>query len=330
MILAFCIGFLPIFLSWYGRNFQIYWGFTQYTSSGELAEITSLGPVFSITTIARFWKVIALWHFGWPLILFIGITFLWTIVKIRTVLFEIYKTTFLAKINISALFSIKNQTVTNSILLILFIIPLPAFIISTLSLNKTARYLLPVEVFWLVLISFFITVIWKTSRKFGKTILIAFFCLLLYQFIQGASSNIPELPLTGQIFTTGQYIKTDPKEEKYQYLYDYFSKNVKQSLNAKVYLIPEQTVLNDAELIWYFRQKGKVLNTIGEFSSYTSIEQGKEKLEQTDYVIIDTNPAIAEKYKEKYLEIVKNVREGNFLKLESNSKLNLEIFIRVY
>jgi hypothetical protein len=236
----------------------------------------------------------------------------------------------LAKINISTFLNIKSQTVTNKILLILFIIPLPVFIISTFSLNKTARYLLPVEVFWLVLFGFLITIIWKTSRKFGKTVIIAFFCLLLYQFIQGASSNLPELPLTGQIFSTGQYIKTDPKEEKYQYLFYYFSQKVNQTSNPKVYLIPEQTVLNDAELIWYFRQKGNILNTIGEFSSYTSIAQGQEKLEQTDYVIIDTDPAIAKKYNDKYLEIVKNVREGNFLKLDSSTKLNLEIFIRVY
>jgi hypothetical protein len=172
--------------------------------------------------------------------------------------------------------------------------------------------------------------IWTTSQRFGRIILIGFFILLTYQFIQGASSNLPELPLTGQIFSTGQYIKKDSNEGKYKYIYDYFLANVKPNTMEKVYLIPEQINLNDAELIWYFRQRGYILNTIGEFSSYTSILQGEEKLEQTDYVIIDTLPVLSEKYYDKYREIAKLVNESNFFKINTDNNLNLEIFVKVY
>jgi len=314
LILAFCIGFLPLFLSWYGRNLLTYWDFTKLTSSGDLAEISSLGPVFSLVTVAKFWKVIALWHFGWTLLATIGIIFVLLVGKLRISFLNIFKG--------------KNKT--KKALLMLFLLPLPALIVSTLNINKTARYLLPVEVFWVIFIAYFAALLWKVSQKVGRIIIVGLFVVLLYQFIQSASTTLPGFPILGEIYTTNKYLKVDPKEEKYSYLYNYIAEELKPEQTAKFYLIPEQVQLNDAELIWYFRQKGYALNTIGEFSSYTSLSQGIGKIEQADYVIIDIAPVISEKYLDKYKEMVNKVTEGNYIKIKTNENLGLEIFVRVF
>jgi 4-amino-4-deoxy-L-arabinose transferase-like glycosyltransferase len=311
---AFCLGFLPLFLSWYARNFQTYLDFTKYTSSGDLAEISSLGPVFSLVTVARFWKVIALWHFGWTLLGTIGIIVVWLIGKLRMSLLNIFKG--------------KNKT--KKALLMLFLLPLPALIVSTLSINKTARYLLPVEVFWIIFIAFFVALLWGMSKKIGRIIIIGIFIILSYQFIQSTSTTLPNFPIKGEIYTTNKYLKADPKEEKYKYLFTYITNQLKPDSMAKFYLIPEQVQLNDAELIWYFTQKGYSLNTIGEFSSYTSLTQGIDKIGQADYVIIDNSPVIAEKYLNKYKAITTKVTEGNYIKITDNIDLGLDIFVRVY
>lgn len=309
-LLAFAIGFTPLFLSWYGKNLITYWEFTKFTSSGPLAEITSLGPVFSPSTIIAYWKVVILWHFGWPFLAALSVGIIAFVLKVFR---KIKKT-----------FSIKKKF--NKVLLILFIIPLPAFITFTFSVNKTARYLLPVEFFWLILIAFLIVKLWAFGGKILKIICTGIMLSLLILFIQGF---IPlSIPSTSMIPSTQKFYTTDNANLKYEYLYTFFDQENIKLEKAKVYLIPEQTSLNDAELIWYSTQKKLSLNAIGEFSTYTSLDEGKQKVDETKYVIINTAPDFAKKYYNKFEEIRSYVN-NNFLRVETNKDLDLEIYIKV-
>jgi len=313
---VFLLSFLPIFLSWYGKNLITYWEFTKFTSSGELAAISSLGPVFSIVTVLKFWKIIALWHFGWPLLAVIfGMIAILLIKKPKI------KKNFLKHIFTS------NQD--NKILLALFILPLPALITATLSLNKTTRYYIPVEFFWIIVFAFLFVCAWEHKRKTIKVYIIVSMIFLSYQYMQAFLPNVRLLPQTGLIFSIGHYVSSDNVQNKYDYLYKFFKFELQNNKEAKIYLVPEQTTLNDAELIWYFTQKGERLNTIGEFSAYHTYEQGLAKVEETNYVIVNTKPVLSAKYNFPYSHLVSKIRSGDFLKVSTDQDLGITIYLRI-
>src|SRR3972149_8464162 len=112
---VFFIAFLPLTLTWYGQNLQTYLQFANYTTSGELAKYTSLGPVWHPLTVLRFWYVIATWVFGWPFVLLAAAVLL---IRILQQKFKYFR-------QLS-----KRQ-------LLLVIIPIPSLLAATLSDNKT-------------------------------------------------------------------------------------------------------------------------------------------------------------------------------------------------
>ena len=335
-IIFFMIGFLPVFLSWFGKNLVTYWEFTKYTSSGELANIATLGPVLSPITMLRFWKVIALWHFSWPLVLFELIILIIILFKSKAIGLKIFYKEIISRFsfkgfNIGKIFT--NNDFWNGqdvkAFLALIILPLPAFLIATFSLNKTARYFLPVEFFWIIVFGYLIVFIWQYKNLIIRGICVIFLLLLSYQFAQGFLPSIRVLPQTGFILTTGHYQPTDSSQKNYDYLYNFFQKELAKNQDLKIYLVPEQTTLNDAELIWYFTQKGMKINTIGEFSVYNTLDQGYTKLDLADYVIVNTKPNLAEKYYLQYSQIVSKIKGGNFLKITEDENLGLIIFVKV-
>lgn len=283
----FLLGFLPLAATWYGPNFSTYWAFTQYTSTGELAEITSLGPVWSPLTWFSYFKVIALWHWGIPLLTIV-------IGAFGLVSFKLKKAVF-------------TKILANKELLYLLLTPVPALIITTLSVNKTARYFLPVEFLWLIALSYLGVWLWyslpqfKTGLRKGLLLLIAL--VLAYPFLQSVAVFLPRLPGTGYLSASGPYLKTDPSQEKYDFVSEFIGLLGDEVRRGDTYLIPEQVKFNEAELVWYGTQKGLQLNSIGEFSAYSSLAEGIKKVGLAEILIIDTNPELAEKYYAKFTEL---------------------------
>jgi hypothetical protein len=313
--LSFLLGFLPVFLSWYGQNLGTYLEFAGRTSMGDVANATSLGPVFSPITVLKFWKVISLWHFGWPLVVLIVGLLVFLIIK--------------NKKSLSKKIFIKPE---NKLLTALFLIPLPSLILATLNTSKTARYFLPVEIFWIILFAFLINLMWQERSKIIKGAIVLFIILTGYQFLQAfipGSLKLPQLPQTGLIFSTGKFVEKDPKQAQYDYMVNFFQQEIKANKGEIFYLVPEQIDFNDAELIWYFTQKGEKLNTLGEFSVYTRLDQGIEKIGQSGYVIINSKPDLTADNYFKYSRLVSKIRSGGFLKIAQSQDLGIMIYLKI-
>jgi hypothetical protein len=302
-LISLLVVFTLIAATWYGKNLGTYWEFTKFTSSGVLAEVSSLGPVWSPLTWLKYWKVIALWHFGWPVLAatFLSIA-LWLFVIRPDIKAQLQNWRFFFK--------------KYSGVVLLILLPLPALIATTFSLGKTARYFLPVEFAWLIVIAWVLVSIYshfliELKLKNNKIMLLnlGFFGLLIsYSFIQSFLVFLPRLPATGYITASAQYLRQDKTEAVYAYLLDYYRE--KDLGSAKFYMIPEQTRLNDAELIWYFTQNQNSINTLGEFSPQTTIEQAKVKILQADYLIIDSNPELAKTYLPKFKELLDSLTKS--------------------
>lgn len=296
-VLIFVVPFLLTTLSWYGQNLNTYIEFTKYTSSGELAEITSLGPVYSPETWFKFWKVICLWHFGLPILALAGVS----------LIINFYKTS-----KIKLLFAFKEL----NFLILSF---LPAFLLTTFSVNKTARYFYPVEFFVVVLIAYLVYQVWANKSKVYKLIVLFLFALSFYPFLNSIITVLPTIPYTNFMYSSGEYQTVDKDEVKYSFIVDELKKYPYEQKD-QVYLIAETPEVNDAQILWYSFQKGENIKTIGEFSLYTTASEGKAKVDKADLVILHTGLVFDEKYMSKYLEMINYVKGNPAFELVSNKE----------
>lgn len=288
----FVLGFLPLAATWYAQNLIPYWEFTRYTSFGPLAEITSLGPVWSPVTWLKFWNVIALWHFSWPWLLAI------LLLLIISAFFIIKKRLYII--------NLRKLTTTQKTFLLLALIPVPAFLMATLSINKTARYFLPVEVFWILLLVYIfwqilVAVVAQVKKQQLKFVFIAILLLgslISYPFMQSVITFLPQLPRTSYLPNSGKPLKTDSSRDMYNFALA--SLTIYTDANSSVYILPEQVRFNDAQLQWEFAQKEIPRVFLGEFSSYHSFADGVAKVDVADTIVLDLNPDIPETYIAKY------------------------------
>jgi len=316
----FLLGLVPLVLTWYGKNLGTYLDFTRTTSTGIMAEITSLGPVWSPVTWLKFWKVIALWHFGWPLIL-------------------------LAVVSVLLIILFKQRTFTNLLrtqagkwdlrLIYLIAAPLPALAAATLNLNKTARYVLPAEVFVVILIAYFTgMVLFEYQKKIRMLVFAVPLLLVIYPFIQSVIPQLPHLPTTNYMYSADAYLAKDPNEGRYAYMLSLFEANKQDLAGSVFYLVPEQVRLNDAELQWYFTERGETIKTSGEFSAYTTLDQGKSKVDAADTLILDTNPDIGANYLDKYQQLKSYIiDQGSFFRIAGRTfpgSSDLEVYLKAH
>jgi len=296
-IIVFAIPFLLTTLTWYGQNLTTYIEFTKYTSSGELAEITSLGPVYSPITWFKYWKVIGLWHFGLPILLMGGVS----------LIINYFKTS-----KIKLLFAFKEL----NFLILSF---LPAFILTTLSVNKTARYFYPVEFFIVVIIAYLVFQVWANKSKVFKLFVLFLFALSFYPFIDSIIKVLPNIPYTNFMYSSAEYQSLDVDEQKYSFIIEELKKYPYQEKD-EVYLVAETPELNDAQILWYASLKGEEIKTIGEFSLYTTLDEGKAKIDKADIVILHVGLSFDEKYLQKYLDALEYIKSNTAFELVSNKE----------
>ena len=108
----------------------------------------------------------------------------------------------------------------------------------------------------------------------------------------------------------------------------------KDNSTLKTYLVPEQTYFNEAELVWYFTERGYGLNSLGEFTKYEDLQKGKEKINLADILIVETNPETQPLYYDKYQEIVAYTLESQKFLLVSSldiqkTQSRLMVFIKI-
>lgn len=307
-LIILLIPFILLSLTWYGPNLNTYIEFSKYTSTGELAEITSLGPVFSISTILKFWYVIATWHFGLPIILLIAFLILAQIIRIFSK--DIYISIAKKKLidTIKAKFILTNTRNSYNEILFLALSFIPALILNTLSVNKTARYFFPVEFFLIIIIAYLSIITIKEGNKLFKLITLFLIALSFYPITQSIIPNLKALPYTNLMYTSNTYLREDSDKEKYEYVLNI----LKENKDRTIYTIAETVDFNDAQLIWYSFLNGLKINTVGEFSLYTTIDEGISKVNNSNLIIVQYNIAINDKYKDKYIDIIKYVEDSNF------------------
>jgi len=340
---VFFIAFLPLILTWYGQNLQTYLQFASYTTSGELAKYTSLGPVWHPLTVLRFWYVIATWVFGWPFVL----------LALAALLIRLLQQKFKYFRQLS-----KKQV-------LLLMIPFPALLAATLSDNKTARYFVPVIGFWVLLIAYEINLVFSLLRKDGLirlpnvlsrvsgnrvlgkaavvTLVLVFLislCLSIYPYSQSVLTFLPKLPKTGLNYAAGPLNRSQVSRLRYQFFFQTYKQILmqkdlaKDNSTLKTYLVPEQTYFNEAELVWYFTERGYGLNSLGEFTKYEDLQKGKEKINLADILIVETNPETQPLYYDKYQEIVAYTLESQKFLLVSSldiqkTQSRLMVFIKI-
>ena len=296
-IIVFLIPFLLTTLTWYGQNLTTYIEFTRYTSSGELAEITSLGPVYSPVTWFKYWKVIGLWHFGLPILIMAGVS----------LIINFFKTS-----KLKLLFAFKE-------LYFLIWSFLPALVMTTLSVNKTARYFYPVEFFIVIIIAYLVYQVWANKNKVYKLIVLFLFALSFYPFLNSFITILPSIPYTNFMYSSSEYQVLDNDEQKYSFIIDELKKYPYVEKD-EAYLVAETPEVNDAQILWYAYQKGEKINTIGEFSLYTTLDEGKAKIDKADLVILHTGLSFEEKYMQKYLDALKYVKSNPAFELVSDKE----------
>lgn len=284
-LVSFLIGFLPIALTWYGKNFATYYEFAKYTSSGELIKYYSLGPVFSPVTVARFWYVIGTWEFGLPFIILSVFTLSLTVIK---------------GLEQRARFAIKS--INRNKLFYLFLIPIPGLISITLSEGKTARYFLPVMPFWIMLIAVFTVRIYAEGNRFAKIVVsgLLFFCTLP---IVLSVTGPRQLPLVGDNPAVRKYDTSYITHERYSFFLDTWKKHFLGQEQLLVYNTAEQSRFNDAQIIWYATENKVYLRNTDEFSRYSDLEEGKAEVNEADVVIVETQPEANELSKNKFAEL---------------------------
>ncbi len=282
-IVLFLVGFAPVSLSWYGRNFATYYAFAKQTSFGSLTQYYSLGPVWSPRTILRFWYVIVLWIFGWPLLLVSVIS--------------------------AALFGVTNaakirkwlKTAPRSIYFYLAVLPLPALAATTLSDGKTARYFAPVIIFWLVLLARVIAgLLLQKKRELAVAAMIVV-TFSAYPFAEGIIPRLPHIPRTNFNLAAARWDNTDRTHERYDFLLDFLSRYAPdKSVTSFVYNTAEQPRFNAAEMIWYATEHGYSLRNVDEFSRYSDPDAAYAKVDQAEVLIVESNPDAGELWREKY------------------------------
>lgn len=295
-IAVLLIAFIIPVSTWYFKNFAVYWEFTKFTSSGELASFYSLGNVWSSITILKFWYVIASWVYGWPFLLSV-------VVLLATYIFFNRRHILQSSTNFK-LKKIKSQVFARpeTYLLLSF---LPALISTTLSLNKTARYFVPVVPFTILLISILLVEIYK---KLSWKILIVL-PIILYPFLQSLLP-LPTLPRTKLNPATNLWKTSTEEYVPYSFVLSNLADIVKSNPEIKIYNAAEQPLFNDAELIWYASQNGITLLNTDEFSRYTDLEQGKIELALTDVIILDSDPEAGQLWSDKYQQIEQFIHQN--------------------
>lgn len=310
----FVVGFIPVAASWYGKNLVTYWNFTTYTSYGSLGEVTSLGPVWSTITWLKFWKVIGLWHFSWPVLLMVVVLLITAVVVVfKRKLYKI---------------KLKKLSKTQWVLSYLAIIPLPALLMTTLSANKTARYFLPVEVFWIILgvYVFWLLLVYlveklKTKQIKYLLIIIMFIgAICCYPFAQSVINILPQLPASVYLPSSGKPLKTDASYDLYDYILSVYETNGYAA--DATYLIPEQVRLNDAELQWFFCTNESKIDSIGELSPQHSLEDAIKKVDEATILVIDYNAIVPDDYRDKYLQLVDYVISSGEFEVVDSKEFN--------
>jgi hypothetical protein len=286
-LVLFLAGFAPVTLSWYGKNFATYYRFAKETGLGNLTQYYSLGPVFSPRTILRFWYVIVLWIFGWPLLL---------LSLISAALLGVTKIQQLKK-----LVKTSARRIFSSIYFYLIVLPLPALAATTLSDGKTARYFAPVIIFWLILLARVITnLLTQKKRKLAVAVMIIV-VFAGYPFAEGVIPRLPHLPRTNFNLATARWDNTDRTHERYDFLLEFLAKYAPdKEVTTFVYNTAEQPRFNAAEMIWYATQHGYSLRNTDEFSRYSDLEAAYAKVDQSEVLIIESNPDAGDLWREKY------------------------------
>jgi hypothetical protein len=330
-ILALLMLLIPACLlaaTWYGPNLTTYFNFVGETSLGNIASVTSLGPIYSPLTWLRYWKVIMLWHFGWPLLLLAGLALLHYgyMIPAKGIIGTLIRDRMISLIKENFVIS-KIKHIYNA-KLFLFLSALPALIITTASDNKTARYYFPAEIFLVVLIAYFIFKLWDSNRLWARVSVIAGLGLCLYPFLQSVTPTLTKLPETNLMYTSDLFQIEDPDLSKY----DFVLENLKLN-KGSYYIVPETIGFNDAELIWYARQQNIALNSLGEYSLYTTLEQGLQKVREADIVILHSGVTLnSEQAMSKYLDLQKNIAEDtSFRSLGANiyeDGTSLQLFVK--
>jgi len=324
-LLILIIPALVLASTWYLPNFSQYFNFVGDTSMGEIAGVTSLGPVLSPITWLKFWKVILTWHFGWPLLAFASVAMIVFVLKQSSL--GIFKS-FLRDKMVDLLkenFSIENRKQVYNAKLFLTLSFIPALVITTASLNKTARYFFPVEPFIIVLFAYFLYKVWDSNLVIAKLYIIIGMLFISIPFISSLVPTFPSLPYTNLMYSSAQYQSEDKDLAKYEFVLESLSK-----LQGAYYILPETVDFNDAALIWRGTQKGLHIKSIGEFSLYNTFEQGLQKISQADIVILQNNAVLLDMYQDKYLQLAQALKQDGSLTQIGSHTFEDGIIIEIY
>ena len=121
------------------------------------------------------------------------------------------------------------------------------------------------------------------------------------------------------MYSSAEYQSLDVDEQKYSFIIEELKKYPYQEKD-EVYLVAETPELNEAQILWYASLKGEEIKTIGEFSLYTTLDEGKAKIDKADIVILHVGLSFDEKYLQKYLDALEYVKSNPSFELVSNKE----------
>ena len=292
-LLMFMLAFVPVSLTWYARNFVIYYQFAKYTSFGELTKYYSLGPSYDARTILRFWYVIATWIFGWPLTVM-------TLVLAGIVGLERTKQLTETLKKLRANFKKGLTRILSSDNVYLFLSPIPALISATASEGKTSRYFAPVIFFWLILLARAVISV-NMRKKLGVALVSLLLAFCFYPYLQSLIPYLPKIPRTNLNPAAGIWNNTGEEGERYDLFLGFVSDFTKdKTVTARIYNTAEQPRFNDAELIWYATQKGYHLINTDEFSRYSNLEEAYAEVDNAEILIVESSPEAGGLWAGKY------------------------------